>query len=283
MQLRDFAESLLAAETLDDKLRPPPGGFVNGASLSVVDDAPGAALRVDGPARPADLAIRFGGEVRVPPPIAWSDVAQRVRILHALANHELQAAELFAWAILAFPDAPAAMRRGWLRILADEQRHCAMYVARLAAHSEQVKRGARFGDFPVSGHFWRKAKDIATPLQFVCLMGLTFENANLDFGRDYVDAAESAKDRASADVLRAVHADEIHHVRFAWEWLVKLKDPKQSAWDAYLANVAPPHGPRRARGADFDKASRVAAGFDEDFIARLEATSPEAPGGAKRK
>jgi len=269
LQLRDFAEALIAAESLDGKLRPPPS--------DIADEARGAALRVDGPARPAGLAIRFGGEVRVPPAIAWSDVAQRMRILHAAANHELQAAELFAWAILAFPDAPAAMRRGWLRILADEQRHCAMYVARLEAH------GARFGDFPVSGHFWRKANDLATPLQFNCAMGLTFENANLDFGREYVEAAERAKDHASADVLRAVHADEVHHVRFAWEWLVKLKDPAQSAWDAYVANVRPPHGPRRARGADFDKASRVAAGFDEDFIARLEATSAEAPGGATRK
>ncbi len=275
MQVREFAESLLAAETLDGKLRPPPE--------DVADDAPGVSRRIDGPARPAGLEIRDGGEVRVPPATAWRDVAQRVRILHALANHELQAAELFAWALLAFPDAPSGMRRGWLRILADEQRHCAMYVARLDAHRGQVKRGARFGDFPVSGHFWRKAKDLATPMRFNCAMGLTFENANLDFGGDLVAAARAAKDDASVDVLLAVHADEIRHVRFAWEWLVRTKDPAQSAWDAYVANVAPPHGPRRARGAAFDRASRVAAGFDEDFIARLEATSPEAPGGAKRR
>jgi len=30
---------------------------------------------------------------------------QRALILHALANHELQAIELFAWALLAFTDA----------------------------------------------------------------------------------------------------------------------------------------------------------------------------------
>ena len=116
----------------------------------------------------------------MPPPAAWPDVAQRVRILHALANHELQAAELFAWALLAFPDAPAALRRGWLGILAEEQRHCRLYIARVEAS------GAHFGDFPVSGHFWRKAAAIRTPFEFVCAMGLTFENANLDFTGDYV-------------------------------------------------------------------------------------------------
>jgi uncharacterized ferritin-like protein (DUF455 family) len=272
LKLRDFASSLLAAETLDGKLAPPPDDLVDELGGTEPGSVPPSS-----PRRPPGLEIRSGGDVRVPPAVAWPDIAQRVRILHALANHELQAAELFAWAVLAFPDAPPAMRRGWLRILADEQRHCAMYVARLAAH------GARFGDFPVSGHFWRKAKDLATPLQFNCAMGLTFENANLDFTGDYVAAARAAKDEESARVLLAVHADEVHHVRFAWEWLVKLKDPSQSAWDAYVAQVPPPHGPRRARGADFDKASRVAAGFDEDFIARLEATSAEAPGGARRK
>src|SRR5262245_58507339 len=119
-----FAADLLAAGTLDGKLRPPP--------RDVVD----SAVRHEIPAvvRPPGLEVREGGRVRVPPAEAWPDVRQRVRILHALANHELQAAELFAWALLAFPDAPAALRRGWLGILADEQRHCRMYVERLAAH-----------------------------------------------------------------------------------------------------------------------------------------------------
>jgi len=269
VRIGDFAESVLTATTLDGKLRPPPDGIVVGEN----------AARTEPPAlaRPADLAIQQGGRVRVPPSKAWADVAQRVRILHALANHELQAAELFAWAILAFGDAPADLRRGWLRILADEQRHCAMYVARLEAH------GSRFGAFPVSGHFWSKAKDIATPLEFVCVMGLTFENANLDFGCDYVASAGTAGDEDSVKTLKAVHADEIHHVRFAWDWLARMRDPSLSMWDAYCAAVRPPHGPRRARGTSFDRASRAAAGFDEDFIARLEATSPEAPGGAARR
>lgn len=268
MDLRDYAASLLTATTVEGKLRPPAGV---GES---VGNVPGTVPTLS---RPPGLEIREGGRVRVPPAHAWPDVAQRVRILHALANHELQAAELFAWAILTFADVPDAMRRGWLRILGDEQRHCRMYCDRMAAH------GARFGDFPVSGHFWRKAKDMTSPLRFTCAMGLTFENANLDFGGDLVAAAQKAGDTESTRVLRAVHADEVQHVHFAFEWLVRLKDPSQSAWEAYLANVDAPQGPSRARGAAFDRAAREAAGFDEDFIARLEATPPEAPGGARRR
>ena len=40
-------------------------------------------------------------------------------------------------------------------------------------------------------------------------MGLTFENANLDFAGDYAAAARACGDDATAAVLDQVHADEI--------------------------------------------------------------------------
>jgi uncharacterized ferritin-like protein (DUF455 family) len=268
MEIRAYALSLLEAETLGGKLAPPPG--------DATDERPGPALRVEAPKRPPDLAIRAGREARVPPPEAMHDPAQRRRILHALANHELQAAELFAWALLAFPETPPAFRRGCLRVLADEQRHLAAYVGRVES------LGGRFGDHPVSGHFWRKAGATATPLSFVATMGLTFENANLDFAAELAAAARAARDEATARVLERVHADEVLHVRFAWEWLLRWKRDGESPWDAYRRAVVPPLGPSRARGAAFDAAARRAAGLDEDFVGRLAATEPERPGGARR-
>lgn len=266
MRVLQFAADLLQAETLEAKLFQPPAGLVDG----------GEPVAIPPLRRPPGLEIRTGGVVRVPRPMAWVDVPQRIRILHALANHELQAAELFAWALLAFPSTPAALRRGWLRILGDEQRHCELYRTRLAAY------GVRFGDFPVSGHFWSHVDEMTTPLRFVCAMGMTFENANLDFTDDYVTAARAAGDEDSARVLAIVHEDEVAHVRFAWEGLVQLKPDGMSAWDAYVENVSVTHGPPRARGARFDRASRLRAGFDAEFIARLEASQPERPGGTLR-
>lgn len=266
--LNEFAVALLNAETLDGKLAPPPSGLA--------DDARAEPLRVAAPRRPAGLEIVEGRRARTPPVEGMADPAQRRRILHAFANHELQAAELFAWALLAFPDAPPAFRRGLVGILADEQRHCRAYIARIEA------LGGRFGDHPVSGHFWRKAPSIATPLQFVCAMGLTFENANLDFAAEHAAAAERAGDTATAAALRIVHDDEIRHVAFAYEWLRAWKPDGTSAWDTYVAAAQPPHGPSRARGARYDAASRRAAGIDEEFVARLGETSPDRPGGAPR-
>ena len=268
MLARDYALAIVTGDTLAAKLVPPPA--------NVVLEDTGAPLRIEVPGRPASLAIVAGRSARVPPVAGMADPSQRARILHALANHELQAIELFAWALLAYPDTPVAFRRGLVAILADEQRHLALYCDRLAAHR------VAFGDHPVTGHFWNKLDHLTTPLEFVCAMGLTFENANLDFAGDYAMAARACGDTATAAALDRVHTDEIAHVHFGWVWLRRFAGEGVDPWQAYLANVRFPLGPRRARGARFDREARQRAGFDDAFIAQLEATSPTRPSGEPR-
>jgi uncharacterized ferritin-like protein (DUF455 family) len=267
VELRELALGIVEATSLEGKLTPIPP--------RVSDRRRGQALRIEAPGRPLELRIASARQVRVPPPAGMGDPAQRARILHALANHELQAVELFAWALLAFPDAPALFRRGLAAILRDEQRHFRLYQGRLAGH------GHRFGDFPVTGHFWNHLGQISSPLAFVCIMGLTFENANLDFAQDYASAARAAGDQETALVLDQVHVDEIRHVRFAWRWLDRWRG-ERPAWTAYLASMAPPLGPARARGRELCRESRVAAGLDDDFITQLAAIAPRRPSGAPR-
>jgi len=266
---RAYALHIVTSETLDGKLVPPPE-----LGDAAFEDA-GAPLRLAAPGRPAHLQIVPGRQARVPPIAGMRDPAQRARILHALANHELQAIELFAWAVLAFPDTPIAFRRGLVAILAEEQRHLGLYLDRLAAHR------VTFGDHPVTGHFWNKLDHLTGPCELVCAMNLTFENANLDFAGDYAIAARAAGDEATASALDQVHADEIRHVHFGWIWLRRLV-PDRDAWSAYLAHVRPPLGPARARGARFDREARRRAGFDEAFIAALEASAPTRPSGQPR-
>jgi len=256
MEIRDFAEIVLASEDLAVKLAPPAG--------ALTDEVPGPVFRAAGPGRPPGLRKSEAVKVEVPSIEGMPDPAQRPRILHALANHELQAAELFAWALLAFPDAPPEFRRGLVKILQDEQRHTRMYIARLEDN------GARFGDFPVNFYFWNKAAAIRSPVDFVCAMSLTFENANLDFTVDYGKAARRARDAKTAAVIEQVHRDEIEHVRFGWRWLQHWKGEDESAWEAWNRHLTWPLRPVRARGSSFHREGREAAGLDPDFIRRLE-------------
>ena len=257
MEIRDFARTVLLTEDIDGKLAP--------AAAELTDENPGLPLRAEQPGRP--LHLRFA-PVAVPSSEGMHDPAQRPRILHALANHELQAAELFAWALLAFPDAPADFRRGLLRILDDEQRHTRMYIARVE------DAGARFGDFPVNGYFWGKVGAITSPLRFLCAMSLTFENANLDHTTEYAEAARRAGDLKTAAVIERVYRDEIAHVRFGWTWLQAFKRQDESAWEAFRANLTWPLCPAKARGRTFHRSGREAAGLDAEFIARLEQSEP---------
>jgi uncharacterized ferritin-like protein (DUF455 family) len=264
---RSWALELVSATTLAAKLAPPP------EDLELGDAGP--PLRPLAPGRPPELAIVPGKRARVPPVAGMRDRTQRARILHALANHELQAIELFAWALLAYPDAPLAFRRGLVAILAEEQRHFELYAERLAA------LGTRFGDHPVTGHFWNKLDHLVGPLEFVCAMGLTFEHANLDFAGDYAAAARACGDDATAAALDQVHADEIRHVHFGWVWLRRFAgdvDP----WQAYNEHVTFPLGPARARGARLDRDARRRAGIDEAFIDALAQVSPKRPSGEPR-
>ena len=267
MTVRAYARSIVEGDTLASKLVPPPDALV-------LEDAE-PALRIAAPGRPANLAIVPGRSAKVPPIAGMRDPNQRARILHALANHELQAIELFAWAVLAYPEAPSAFKRGCIAILADEQRHFELYRARLAAH------GVAFGDQPVTGHFWNKLDHLVGPLEFVCAMGLTFENANLDFAGEYATAARACGDTATAEALDQVHADEIRHVHFGYVWLKRFA-PDTDPWTAYTTHVQFPLGPRRARGARFDREARERAGLDEAFIAALADVAPTRPSGEPR-
>lgn len=261
MEVATFARRVLLSEDLAEKLRPAPRGGLS-------DRESGIPERIVAPGRPANLLIRPAREVRVPSVAGFGDPAQRVRLLHALANHELQAAELFAWALLAFADAPAEFRRGLVAILDDEQRHTRMYAARVAAHD------ARFGDFPVNGYFWGKLPAIHTPLQFIAAMSLTFENANLDHTVENAAAARQAGDEKTARVIEQVAADEVEHVRFGWRWLQVWKQPGESSWEAWQRSLTWPLRPVKAKGARFHRGGREAAGLDAEFIRRLEASEP---------
>ncbi len=263
MELREYARAIVESESVDAKLEPAPD--------DLTDDAPGEPLLLAAPGRSSKLAIRLATEVKVPPMIGFQDRFQRPRILHSMANHEFQAIELFAWALLAFPDAPKTWRRGILGILDEEQRHFRLYTDRLEAG------GHEFGDFGVTGYFWNRAGAVTSPIHFACIMGLTFENANLDFAREYGAAARAADDHKTAEAIEEIYRDEIGHVAFGWKWLARWKDPDKSMWDAYTETLTRPLNPGRARGKTFDVEGRRAAGLDEEFIANLEATAPKSP------
>ncbi|WP_193212391.1 DUF455 family protein [Luteolibacter marinus] len=259
MEMREAAERVLLAETLEDKLWLGP--------RDVTDDAPGPAIITpERPGRPRELAIGPKGvRVEFPGIHRLDDDRERGVMLHFLANHELLAAELMALVLLKFPDAPEEYRAGVYEAMREEQMHTRMYVRRMK------ECGIAFGELPVNDYFWRIIAPMATPMDFVTRLNLTFEQANLDFSKHYAGLFRQAGDTATAAVLEKIYQDEIGHVGHGVKWFRRWKDEGASDWQAFRKSLVFPLAPVRAKGlAPFNAEGRRLAGLDEDFIRHLE-------------
>jgi uncharacterized ferritin-like protein (DUF455 family) len=258
MELSEFAEQILFATTLDEKLRCPD---------KVTDERPASALITPAmPGRPKELQFKVTGEARdsFPGTKNLERESERGRLLHFFANHELLATELMALVLLRFPEAPAAFRQGVLQTLKDEQEHTRLYLGRMK------DCGIHFGELPVSGYFWRSVSVMENPMDYVASLCLTFEQANLDFARHYARGFAAVGDDITAGLLEKIYRDEIGHVAHGLKWFRRWKNPRESDWEAFCRQLKFPLSPQRAKGITLNVVGRRAAGFNAQFIAELD-------------
>lgn len=265
--VRDFCLRVLQSGDLETKLSAP----LDSRGSLLPDSPTGSPVFIDRPARDSGLRMQAGSG-RLPRPGQLSDPEHRKLCLSRFAHHELMAVELFAWALLRWPTLPRSLRRGLLSALVDEQRHCRLYLERLEAH------GGHFDTGDHSDYFWLQVPAIAAspagPRAFLAAVGLTLEQANLDFTLTYRDGFAEAGDHESAGVCQLVHDEEIAHVALAAHWIKRLSaldsggstDSDESDLDCYLAAVPFPLGPARAKGRRFEVGPRRRAGLSDAMI-----------------
>ena len=257
-QLRDLALQILEGASLHtDKC----------VSLKhFSDDQPGPAYTAPLlPGRSASIRLSTQSARATRPSFtALGEASVRGRLLHAMANHELQALELMALALLRFPNADRRFRRGLAHVMADEQRHLTMYVQRMEA------LGVHLADLPLSDFFWRALRNPSDPLTFVVQMGLVLEQANLDFAAHWSKRLRASGDAETADILDQVYAEEVGHVRHGVVWARRWKNDHDTLWETFLAHTAEPMTPARAIGPTFDRTARTRAGLPDDFVDRLQ-------------
>ena len=281
--LERWALDYICTLDLDEKLSPRP------APRALELDAP--VRKISEPGRPVLLAKR-GRPRKTPSAEALRSPARRAELMHTFWHHELQAAELFCWAILAFPHAPPAFRRGLARIATEETRHMRLYTAYLASLDYAI------GAFPVHDWFWERIPSAPDPASFVAVMGLGFEAANLDHTARFAERFRIAGDVAGAELIERVGLEELAHVRFARRWFAYFSAAatlgatdrdfaprheeagarvRSDAIDfaAWRAAIPAPLSPLVFRGKPIARAARLRAGLDVQFVDALEAWTPE--------
>lgn len=231
-------------------------------------------LRVPAPGRPAELEVRERG-ARTPKPEALRDPRCRARVLHTFWHHELQAAELMCWALLAFPATPLEFRRGLVRVALDEIRHMGMYQR----HIEQL--GFRLGEFPVRDWFWKRVPGCSDEVSFVALMGMGFEAANLEHAPEFASWFRAAGDEVGAALQEQIAREELAHVRFGTSWFTRWK--QGCRFEEWQQSLPAPLSPWVLRGKRVDAEVRRRAGMPDAFIDALIAFEPELRGGMVRR
>ncbi|MDP0489716.1 MAG: DUF455 family protein [Verrucomicrobiota bacterium JB023] len=262
--VRDFAERVLLTNSLEEKLSPPP------AHLTIDPPSKQSFRAPDLPGRPDFLLPRkpSEGRTKIPSANQLANEDHRSTLLHFFCNHELLAVELMALALLKFPDAPDAFRRGLLRTLKEEQEHTRLYLDRMSA------AGVSFGEHSLSRMIWDHIAGMESPIEYVSRLSLTFEQANLDYARHYGEAFARVGDEASAELLNRIYKDEIAHVGYGLTWLRRFKEQKESDWSAWHRSLAFPLSPVRAKGPEpaipFNEEGRRKAGLTDEFIKKLQ-------------
>lgn len=260
-----WAERYILSAELSHKLAPPapPKGF----------RAMATPLRVSEPGRPPELRQARRGE-RTPKQEALATPHYRARTLHAFWHHELQAAELMCWAILAFPEAEPDFRRGLLGICLDEIRHMNLYAEHIRA------LGSRLGDFGIRDWFWKRVPGCASPLEFVAVMGMGLEAANLEHAPNFAARFRLAGDETGAQIQERIAAEEVAHVGFATRWFSRWTGGCD--FERWAAHLPPPLSPWVMHGQPIAAEARRRAGMSDAFLQQLAAYVPEPKGAPAR-
>jgi len=255
-ELRSFALHILSATTLEDKLITPD---------ILTDENPGEPLIFNVPSRPSHMQFtRHSKEEKLPTFKDHHSKDNRAICLHRFCGHELLAVEMMAYALLAFPNAPKAFRKGVAHTLMEEQEHVRLYRARLNA------MGLEFGDLPLYKHFWKHVPDLTTPQTYLSALSLTFEMANLDFAPLYRDSFNRHGDLESSALMQRIVDDEIGHVAFGVGWLNKMNTDKKDPFSFYLESLPPLLTAKRAKGFVYQQELREKARVPKEWIEKLK-------------
>jgi uncharacterized ferritin-like protein (DUF455 family) len=259
--VESWAEHYVLSAELSVKLAPPP------APAAFRSNA--LPTRLAAPGRPSAFRAARRGE-RTPKLEALREPHYRARALHAFFHHELQAAELMCWALLAFAEAELEFRKGLLGICLDEIRHMNLY-------REQIEAlGSKIGDFGVRDWFWKRVPACQTKLAFVSVMGMGLEAANLEYAGDFAARFRVVGDEPGAAIQERIAKEEIAHVSFATRWFTRWTGGCD--FETWAAELPPPLSPWVMHGSPIAEGARRRAGMSAEFVAALAAFVPEPKG-----
>lgn len=226
----------------------------------------GVQLRSDPAREPCFEIVHLHSDV---PNSEGLGLEARRKRMHREFNQEVQTLEIAALCLADYPDMPWELRLELARQCWDEARHAALYQRRF----EQL--GVRKGDFAIANLDWSVVAMLDSLVARLAVQHRTFEAGSMDLEAAAVPMYRDAGDNITADIVEAVMADEVQHVRFANDWLNRLTEsnPKAvleiAAAITWLRKVVVATGGDPLKEVETNIESRVLSGFSQAEIAEV--------------
>jgi uncharacterized ferritin-like protein (DUF455 family) len=145
--------------------------------------------------------------------IPAEDPRHQQEFLHRQMNEEINSLEISARNLVDFKDADWELRLAMARQCWDEARHIVMFRRCFEG------RGGTVGEYPVLNFQYRIITAIGSLVGRLAVQNRSFEAAGMDAIHDGIGEAHTSGQADLAELLEAQLADEVHHVRYANEWV----------------------------------------------------------------
>ncbi|MFN3453494.1 MAG: DUF455 family protein [Pseudobdellovibrio sp.] len=183
-----------------------------GLSSDIIHEQKLLSLNDLPPARDVDvLPLRFH-----PAKKGFSSVEGQARMLHDLANIELQAMELGLRTLCDFPDSPEAFKEELYNIILSESDHLEMCLL------EIEKLGFKWGDWPAHVALWNATSSKDSLLDRILIVHRYLEGSGLDAGDTLIRRLRGVDSKTILLAVERINREEVEHVLFGSEWYVKI-------------------------------------------------------------
>lgn len=228
-------------------------------------DALKLSSRLEVPEEPARDAQVLHPKLH-PPKKGFSTSEGQARMLHDLANIELQAMELGLRTLAEFPNAPWEFREQLAQVTIQEADHLRMCIEGIDS------LGFKWGDWPVHMALWRAVSPEDSLLDRILIVHRYLEGSGLDAGDTLIRRLEGTSSKNTIQkIVKQINFEEIGHVDFGSRWYREIcamekLDPNldfSKRMDDLRLRL-----PKRVEPVN--KTLRLKAGFTEEEIAYYE-------------
>lgn len=200
-----------------------------------------------------------------PPKKGLSFIEGQARLLHDLANIELQAMELGYRTLVEFPEAPQGFREELLAITVQESQHLQLCLDAIE------KLGHRWGHWPIHLGLWQAVGAQDSLLDRILIVHRYLEGSGLDAGETLLRRLDSVDGVTLRPVLKTIFEDEVSHVEFGSRWYRLIcQSDRLDPQDDFPKRMDSLRKILPRRVEPISRAKRLAAGFSESEIQYLQ-------------